>query len=117
MEADFWRQPAIAGQPVDIMLPKHFIDQFARMLDERRIQHSIMIEDVNQLVASQFVSKKSRNRNDTIRNDTSYQFNYGEYHTYEEASIISLRNALFTFISDFVNIGEFAKCSLTQTIR
>ena len=85
MEADFWSQPAIAEQPVDIMLPKHFIDQFARMLDERRIQHSIMIENVNQLVASQFERKKSRN--DTIMNDTSYQFNYGEYHTYEEASI------------------------------
>ena len=79
MEADFWNQPSIAGQPVDIMLPKHFIGKFARMLDTRRIRHSIMIEDVNQLVASQLARGKNRN-------DTSNQFNYGEYHTYEEVS-------------------------------
>ncbi|XP_063968769.1 carboxypeptidase B-like [Lytechinus pictus] len=72
----FWSQPRTIKRPTDILVQPRFQDDIKELLDAKQIKYSVMIDDVQSVIDSQFRSE------DEV--EISADFIYSLYHTYAE---------------------------------
>lgn len=85
MQIDFWSDiKNIPGSTVDIMVPKRLRATFLDLFAVKKMQVSIMIDDVGKLIHEQDEERKERRAS---TQDLS-SFDYTVYHTYDEVNYL-----------------------------
>ncbi|XP_072048178.1 carboxypeptidase B-like [Amphiura filiformis] len=70
---DVWQSSALEGHPMDVMVAPRFQAELKEILDVQQVPYHVMIKDVQSLVDTQ-----------TKDVGTSNDFDYTQYHTYDE---------------------------------
>lgn len=85
---DFWTDPWRVGQPVDIHVPAGNYEQLAQSLSSTGILHHVKVKDIGLAI------EEERNTIENRRQLTKDQknFDFENYHTYEEVHIIIMVN-------------------------
>ncbi|XP_078594538.1 uncharacterized protein LOC144872352 [Branchiostoma floridae x Branchiostoma japonicum] len=68
---DFWKGPSGLSRPVDVRVPKDLLMYVKKLLTNTGIKHSVMIDDLQQLIDNQTSTSSATG------------FNFNKYNTYE----------------------------------
>ena len=77
-QIDFWKEPNLPGQAVDIEVPNKDYEKLAKLLKEKEIRFNIHIVDVQSLIDSQ-------NKPSGRAGSTSF---HGRYHNLNEVNFL-----------------------------
>ncbi|XP_033919123.1 carboxypeptidase A1-like [Melopsittacus undulatus] len=81
LQLDFWLAPRVPGHPVDIRVPLHSLQPLKEHLESNDISYSVMIKDVQALLAHEQMEMLHRPRQLVFSTDN---FNFAAYHTLDE---------------------------------
>ncbi|XP_055464210.1 carboxypeptidase A1 [Psammomys obesus] len=81
LQLDFWRDPARAGDPIDVRVPFPSLQSVKAFLEYHDISYEIMIEDVQLLLDEEQEEMSAVARTRTLSTDT---FSYATYHSLDE---------------------------------
>uniref|UniRef100_A0AC34GAT9 Peptidase M14 carboxypeptidase A domain-containing protein n=1 Tax=Panagrolaimus sp. ES5 TaxID=591445 RepID=A0AC34GAT9_9BILA len=101
---DFWKEPSIVGEQVHVMVKDDLLKDFERQLYNLKINHTVMIEDVEKAIAKKAEESAKYQRYKLYRDapNTRISFNLARYHSFAET--INYLNALAITYPDRVRV-------------
>ena len=75
---DFWK-PIASGFSTDVLVPPHLMKEMRKILKDVNIEHSIVIEDVEELI-------KVQNQKSRTYQGYNGKLNFNEYYSHDDVS-------------------------------